>query len=115
MREVFTFLGSSRKVILLPGGNLFPGLAHTQVLPWGMDKVSLSKGAVPESHQSLVRAAEMPCTEGSEVFHGGADTQWNTAQAFRHIMLSGGFWDLILVSFVRFPGIWRSSECSWSG
>lgn len=27
----------------------------------------------------------MPWAEGSEVFYGGTDTQWNRGQAFRHI------------------------------
>lgn len=48
----------------------------------------LSKGPVPESRQSRsggAEASQMPWAEGSEVFYGGTDTQWNRGQAFTHV------------------------------
>lgn len=79
-----------------PARDLFPGLAHTQwVLSWVMD----SKPAVPQnclrkgpkeppkSCSGGAEASQVLWTEGSEVFFGGTDTQWNRGQAFRHIMV----------------------------
>lgn len=39
----------------------------------------------PKSRSGGAEASQKPWAEGSEVFYGGTDTQWNRGQAFRHV------------------------------